>query len=592
MRTYNLDDKFRKNKQFQEYYMKLTKNNDPKERNKGYNLVAALRHYLGFRKVTIEKLINESLDYPEKEQKQMDMFVNSEAIKISRNSKGAHIRSIKRFLRDIGADFPRFNKKKKLFFSKDQVMIKHLENDVGQSWSNKKQVNRAIKHFIDFVSEKTKGQIKTPSDCINKIKDEYFSLEQLRDLLIEFYNWRRKQTNQSLGNDDEIDDVTAWKQMMMVKNFFEYRAFVNIKIPNNRKPMKMLHRTLPMGLDTTAKLVEVQTMRKLLKVADLRDSAALMIAFESGANPVDILQLQFKHFNYIEKGMKKSHLNVDDPDAIPKDKIVFIKLERSKTAREFYLALSGQSLQLISLLLRARMDGKFGFPDNITDESYIITQLATPYLPLKGKSLNHMFRKASELAGFDVDYLPSDFRNSFITRVKTFNHYGEIVKSILVGHSLGLGRNYEIVINSEDKLIGSPENVINLYDEYKQRWSVLFNLEYQSKEIAEQKMYFEHQMDMVHEQNKTLLKENQEMKSKINELIDDKEEFDDRFLQLFKELYFLKEKTNSDNFDRENEWKAMIDEKVRHRMEIDKKGGFGKLSKTELIDLLKKYLEH
>ena len=82
------------------------------------------------------------------------------------------------------------------------------------------------------------------------------------------------------------------------------------------------------------------------------------------------------------------------------------------------------------------------------------------------------------------------------------------------------------------------------------------------------------------------------MKSEISELLEDKQEFDDRFERIFRELYFLKEKTQNSDFEKESEWKAKMEEKIKQRNQIDDKGGFEKLSKAELVDFLKETLDY
>ena len=485
VKNYNMKDDFRENEFYKNYYNALTENQATRTtRSKGYSFVAALRHYLKFRNITIEELIMSG----KKEIPFFDEFMLDEDIKLSKAAKSSHLRRIKHFLRYTGADIPRCERKKKLLFPDDEIMLLHLNNDIGSSWSTQKQVNRAIAFYIEY-RQSIGDDINTPTQVINEVKFEKISVDELKDKLIGFYNWRRTHKDNSRRNIDGtklISETFAWNQMIFVVLFYQHRANVFVKIPNNKKPKDKFSLSLPMGLSEEKKIVTQATMNKLLLSADLRTSAALMIAFECGIHPTDLASMTYGLFNYYENGVQKNYLNIEEPYSIQENKIVFIKHIRSKTGREILIGLSGQSLRLISLYLKARVAGQFGLPDVLTDDSYIISREGYPYNRVNGKTINHLFTKCSELAGLEA-HIPSDFRNSFISRASVV--VNPLVVKIIVGHSIGLQRNYQIITDKE-----TPTNLerglVNIFQDYKACWEQLFDLTQETEKVIEAKNFF------------------------------------------------------------------------------------------------------
>ena len=159
-----------------------------------------------------------------------------------------------------------------------------------------------------------------------------------------------------------------------------------------------------------------------------------------------------------------------------------IERKRKKTSKSFLFALSFQSLRMISRYLFMRKEGLLsnGIKEEITEESYIISQNnSADNLPLSAQSIARVVRKSSLNSGFDIIFLPRDFRKSWRTRVNALQftaidsgtgksviiNVSEIVKNNLLGH-INTEQNYD-------------RNKIESFflPEYIRIWKVLFDLE-------------------------------------------------------------------------------------------------------------------
>ncbi|MHA1308037.1 MAG: hypothetical protein ACTSQN_12175 [Candidatus Heimdallarchaeota archaeon] len=522
-------------------------------KQKGYNFVSMLKRYLACRKISLEELIAND----KAELNHFERFIEDDSIKLSRKSKQIMTSQIKSFLRFCGVDIPKNDRKKTLLFDDDEIMIKHLNNDVGQSWNTQRQVNRAIAFFVQY-RQSINDNINTPTDLINEIKEEKITNEELKDKLLEFFNWRKSQQDNSYryrNSSKKISDNYAWVQVNNIIMFYLHRANILIKLPNNRRPKDEKSLSLPMGLGIqSAKIVTKELMKdKLLLSADLRTSAVLMIAFESGCNPVDISTLQYHHFFDVKDGIKINHLNLDNPYSIPKDKIVFVKHRRAKTSREFIVTLSGQSLRLISLFLKAKKEGKYGYPEEINDNTYIISSTKTPYKKLTSSTIHLLFTKSSTRAGIEP-HKPNDFRNSFISRMKALTF--DVVVKTVVGHNLGLDKNY--IVFDKDTETNLEKGIINAYLEYKQCWKKLFDLD--NTEVLEKKIR--------------------------NELENEHKQLEKKFIEMKMELEEIKEQRQSNDLEQKEREEILMDQESVTVTDKQAKTYLSSLSKDELVELL------
>jgi len=392
-----------------------------------YVFRSSLKTYLSWRNIPLEELIRNGLE----EQTFFDLYVNDETIPPKRQTKNVKISNIKKFLRYIGINFSLHERKKIIYFEKDEMMRAYMDM-AGESWSSQKTANRSITNYAKFCE-------KTPTQLIEEASNGSTKVSQLRLQIIRFHK--------------TLKGKYTWYQIMHILRFYNLLAEVVIEIPSGMKQKRPKKR-----LFETENKITKELVRKLLEVADLRDSLVVMALYESGLNSVDICTIQYDQV--------KNHLNLEDPEEI--SHVAVIPHFRAKTKVEFLACFGIQSLRLMSKWMKVRKEGLLGWKETITDESPIFTQKQTPFQALRNTTIYPIFNRLSTIAGVKL-VKPSDFRSNFNTALKPVLKWYD--KELFMGHTGGIERHYD------------TSDLEYFTEEYRKAWEILFDLTYDNEKV-------------------------------------------------------------------------------------------------------------
>ena len=432
------------------------------------NTKCGLKTYLNWRDITIDELIKNGLS----EKTFLEQFPDDEKLRqrYTRKSLMVKLSFMKRFLRFCEIDFTRYDRShQKLgrYFDDDELFKTHLLSDMRDKKATRKQYRQSMTHFANFMNQKfnrTGEERYMPSELVQEVLDKKYDYLSLRDLLMEFHDYNQRQVKED--GTKRMLKSTSWSHVLRIGKFYRLRAGVRVEFPYHDDADEESAYDLQLG----GKIVNKEIMRKLLTVSDTRTQMILMILWESGVNPAVAVQLRVKDFLHQDNGTIRSYLNIENPDSIPHGTIFMTLLKRKKNNKSFLFTISHQSLRLISRYLYLRGEGiaSMGLKEEITNESFIITQLGSiSNKPLQASSVPYLFRMASRSAGLEFDYLPRDFRNSLRTRFEALENskVEEHELNAILGH-MNVSVHY------------SRHNIETHYlPRYKTDWLVMFDLD-------------------------------------------------------------------------------------------------------------------
>ncbi|MHA1630370.1 MAG: hypothetical protein ACTSVS_09310 [Candidatus Heimdallarchaeota archaeon] len=405
-----------------------------KATNRVYFKSNALKHFFAWRKITVEEFIANA----EEEAKKVNDYLKAENLK--ENTKKIRIAVVKDFLRFLGVKIKKFERYKKLVhFPGDKELEKHINLDLGtKAQRTKDTARRNIAKFCYFRN-------MTPTELVQEVKENKITLHELRDLLLEFKN--------SLKDLQDPMLVVGY-----IRRFYEFRADVVIRLPPSVHTKRT--RRLQKG-----KRITKEIFRQLVDVACLRDKMFLYCLWETGLNPVELVNLQIKDFNYTDPhGNQKNYLNIVQPEKI--DYCCVVPLVRQKTKIEFYAGFGKESLKFMSRWLQLI---KKRLKKELPDDFHIFTMKAYPFDRINAPAVLEALEKVSRDAGFEKNFTPSDFRNNFNTVTK--NILKPFDKEVFMGHIGGIERHYDI------------SNINYFLKEYTKAWEVCFDLTFDNLKL-------------------------------------------------------------------------------------------------------------
>jgi len=386
-----------------------------------------INQYLKWRNVPVKTIISNGLQ----EQEFFDRFLADKSIRLSEKSRTTRILVVKNFLRFHGVPLKKYAAYQTVWFYEDDPVMKQFLVLSGNSKGTKKNVNRFINHYCKFRN-------KSPSELIEEAKT--ISKLDLKVLFKEFY--------------DSLEIKTKKNVVSYVRKFYKDMCDIHIDLPPSIKPLRQRK------ISMTDQLIDKEIVQKLLAGADIRDSLIILACFESGANPSDLVTLNY--------GQVKDHLNLENPESI--DKVAIIPHIRQKTDIEFLLCFGPQTLQFMSKWLNYIGDVLRQWKVSITDDFPIFTMKKAPYDRLKPFNISMNIKKVCEKVGLEKRFTTGDFRNSFNTRTKSIlKHYD---KELFMGHVGGIERHYDI------------SDMDYFTNEYTKAWKILFNLHYDDVKMS------------------------------------------------------------------------------------------------------------
>jgi hypothetical protein len=161
-------------------------------------------------------------------------------------------------------------------------------------------------------------------------------------------------------------------------------------------------------------------VRMIYGIANLRDRIGLLLAFQSGLNPIDIEDLN----------VEKMPL-YDENGTIEITEHKYFEVYRSKTNQLTQTCLSNEILHDIDLYLRSRGNPKSG--------ALLISHKGDR---LKGEDLNTSLRDIAKIAlgdkPFKITLLRKSYQNALDNTPTISKNYSEL----MMGHSLGIGMHY------------------------------------------------------------------------------------------------------------------------------------------------------
>ncbi|MCE7744055.1 MAG: hypothetical protein GPJ52_02850 [Candidatus Heimdallarchaeota archaeon] len=382
--------------------------------------------YLEWRGITIEELIQNGL----KEKKFFKKYIEDDSLGTKKNSRIGRITHIKRILRFYKVPIQKWERKKQTIpYQKDKAMIDFLTFS-GTKERTKISVNYYLRKYCEYRK-------LSPTELIEEANT--ISEKDLALLIKQFYDTLKLKSKRQL-----IITVIRFYKYLSTHRFLEVPGITNVK--SKRKKRHNYDKIL----------VDKELVRKIIEVSDLRDSMIVIALFESGMNPVDLMNLNY--------GDLKIYLNLDKPDDITE--VALIPHEREKTEVEFLACFGPQSLQLISKWLKYVQKSI-----DLTDESPLFSMKKTPFERLKAVNYCLVLHTLSIKLGLNKKVNPSDFRNSFNTRTKPhLRHYD---KELFLGHIGGIEAHYDI---------SSFEYFV---EEYRKVWHKLFDLSYDDVKYTE-----------------------------------------------------------------------------------------------------------
>ena len=413
------------------------------------NTLCGLLTYLNWRKISIEDLMNSD---SETETKELSDFVEDEELRktYKRKSLMVKVAFIKRFLRWLGIKIIRYDRAHQVrtyFFDEDKIFKDFINYDLADKKNTRRQHKNTMNHFLLFLEQEFNKKYY-PSDFVEEINNDKYTIPELRRLLQKFHDFNQERTNED--GKPLFKKSTSWQHTLRIGKFIRLTTGKTISFGFSDDQEDYSVNDIHLG----GNIIDLETLRTLLKNAeDIRTKCLILILAESGCSPVEIEELKVKEFNYYDSNKRKqSYLNIDNPEEISNETFFMIQRKRKKTRKSFLFSLSFQSLRMISRYLYMRREGLItnGIKEKITEESYIITQdNSADNLPLSAQSITRTVRKASLNAGFEIIFLPRDFRKSWRTQANALTHnvidsvtgkeivvpiVPEVVKNNILGH--------------------------------------------------------------------------------------------------------------------------------------------------------------
>lgn len=377
--------------------------------------------YLNWRNIPIEDIVelgNKEIDHFH------EFMDNTPKLHYKRTSKKIITSRVRNLLIFAGSTIKKSEQKKTpLRYLGDPIMDDYLVM-TGKTAETKRSANRYLARYCDFRG-------KTPTELVEETKE--ITKAKLQVHLKKFY-----------------DSMTHKSKYVILQKIIRFYAIcaeiynINLDVKKSRKTSLLTGKK---------QIIDKLFIREMLSVADLRDSMLIMICFESGMNPVDIVSITY--------GDLKEILDLENPAPIT-DVYVMIHT-RQKTDEEFLACFGIQSLNLIKKWL-LHIRSVFATLDiELTDDFPIATQKTTPFQKLGESAISSRLSRIAVLAGLP-SMRSSDFRNSFNTRIKPYLKHFD--KELFMGHLGGIERNYDI-------------STIDYYtEEYHKVWKICFDLSF------------------------------------------------------------------------------------------------------------------
>ena len=408
------------NKQLTEYFLSL-KNRKTKHATK-----YMIKRYVLWRDCPLEEIIENGID----EERFFEEFLVTKKLDMRPESRRPIISAVRKFLVSCGIPLKTYRRIKQPLKYKDDKFMQDFLTLSGEAERTKINNNRYLAYYCDFRE-------KTPTELIKEL--QIIEKKDLRVILKKFY--------------DSLELKDRRKVVATTVRFYRWLGDYYIDLP---KSMKGRKKTLMMD----ELVVEKELVKTLLQASDLRDSMIIVCCFESGLNPVDLVEFTYRDF--------KLFLNLDDPNEI-KDVIIIPRI-RKKTGSEILTCFGLQSLQYISRWLKYVKTILDEMNKPLTDSFPIFTSKHYPFNKLKVDAISTRIRKICYDAGLDFEVSVADFRNSFNTRTKPhLKHYD---KELMMGHSGGIERHYDI-------------STLEYYiEQYRKIWRLLFDLRYDDMKMG------------------------------------------------------------------------------------------------------------
>jgi integrase len=305
-----------------------------------------------------------------------------------------------------------------------------LRNDkfIKRWLSGKRATQETAKSYVQSMQMFTEFVSKTPEELILEAEAEIKAGLLMRERNIDLYliDFREAQENQNLAA------TTVMTRLAAVMSFYKY---YNIQLPilprsiRKAKP-ELKRKAIPKKDD----------IREILKFADIRDRAMLLIGVSSGLSIVDIANLKIGDFKH----------GYD-----PVTKITTLHIVRTKTNYEFYTFLSPEASKAVNDYLDWRNrqeDGK----KVTTDNGYLFITYEIPpeyrttkkeeYRKLNKKALIERYRDLNGASGQKAEFgeynlIRSHNMRRFLNSTLLANSASIFFVDFILGHELDATRS-------------------------------------------------------------------------------------------------------------------------------------------------------
>jgi len=422
--------------------------------------VHKLNRYLEWRKKTPKEILDAGLAEVNFIEQYKNLYPDNEKDSREQQRRSTIVRQFLRFHK-IPIDRPSTNLPRIWYYEDDTYMEKFLK--LHRTIGSKKIANRALADYCNW-------QKKTPTQLIEEdTRDAYDLLEVLEG----FYNWRLNQS--------KISEKTTWAKVNLIIRFYRRFKRLRIEFESGEKPRitKSLY-----SLQRNESITK-EEMRKLLEVADTRDSAIILGLWESGLSPADLGSITYEQ---IQDG-----INLVDPEDVPT--CVIFPHRRKKNKQPFFCALGKQALKFVSLWLKQRTSGVLETSERLTDQSIVFSTKYPPYKTSSSPVIAQTVKKICKLTGIR-ELSTSDFRNTFNTKLKQTG-MDKDDREMFMGHSLGIADHYDISRKQ------------HYQEEYSKYWRLCFDLTFEDekmKSLEEESLKTREELFNLRETNTTLSK--------------------------------------------------------------------------------------
>lgn len=406
------------------------------------NAIYSIKKYLVYRSITLQELIDKGIS----ESEEIKKFVEDESVKVSRKTRSTHASYVRKFLRWTGAKIVKYEREKQeLKFKDDPVMKKFLLRS-GSTEKTKKNTNYQLNKYCEFKQ-------MSPSELIEEAKE--LDPIDIELLLKEFY--------------DSLELKTKESFIFCVARFYKtfiriYEQIVPQIVIKKAITKKRKGRFKEMMLEESNGVLTKETIIKLLESCkSIRDRLVIVGLWESGLNPVDLVKINY--------GQMKQYINLKSPDESAECAVIFVTRQKNEV---MHLATFGKNTlyymgRWLSIILK---DFK-KWDMELTDNTPLFTEMKAPYKQLARTAPYHICKQASVRSGFEYNYKPSDYRNSYNTRAKNYGKVPPYIIEVFMGHTLGIEGHY------------TTTNLDFYKEKYLELWEVLYNLEYPNERVDE-----------------------------------------------------------------------------------------------------------